>query len=1268
MSNKDLKLALELAAKATGREEIAELNKEVGNLGPISNAVEQETKELAARMQQLGQQRDQIDAFKKSKDALTQLELATVLSRDKLESLRKVQASGAGDAEQLAKQEKLLASEVKQLESQLVRQAATHTKLGVGLKQSGIDTRNLGTEQNRLQREITETASRTEKLARELTGSKAAAASFAGSVGGVTTRLLALGAAYLGVDRLWESLKAMFASGDQAERLSVQLKAVMGSIKGGAEATAWINKFATETPLQLDEVTQLFVRLKAFGLDPMDGSLQAIVDQTYKLGGGFEEAQGISLALGQAWAKQKLQGEEILQMIERGVPVWEMLEKVTGKNTAELEKLSSAGELGRDTIKALMEEIGKQSAGAAADNMSLLSGLISNAKDNLEKFYRMVSENGSLDWLKQQLATLNAEFAKMAADGSLQQWAKKISDSIVSAGEFIKSFIQTCYEWSSALKTVAIAFAAFKFTQFIGGVQSAAKALVVELIPALLRVGQVASGEAAAGTSKLATSFGLLISRANAYALAIGAVVAAGYGIGEIAKAVFDLTEGQEIKNRIAEQERQLNDQLLRQGAELIAQNAQYKDLNILTADQVKYLSATEQAAYEQRLNGLKGYLVGQLQQNAALEKTGQLTEEQKNKTLTAVAAMRDGFTAFEAGQQAALTQASKSLTDYTSDVTAASEATKRLADAGLDDVFSKAKLDLDQISGKVGKVVTEYVSGLDVMTKASSVNAVAIQGYLEKAFESAKNKAELDALSEKMALLHAQGKLIGQPYIDSLAQATAAAKKMATESVAGATAYSAALKAQKAAVEEAYKKGEIGAEQHRQQVGKLNRELEKTVAAAKKNVQAADEMNQAYSDFGMQSGKQLEDVAARLKASFQVIQSGAQPLEQVRQAFLKYAEAELAAAQATDRYANGALSAQAATLGLSSEFDALEKSVAATGKEALITAGALDTLGASSKKAGANVATAGQNVDQHSDGMKKLQEHTREASAGQLTFADVMMKSSEVASMSLDDINTKMAEAQEIWESSYNYLLKSNDLSTEWWSPYVLKQKLAQENNLQILGQMKRVREASDALASAEQPTAKLVANAERAVKAAYKLDDQTLSSFRAAIDSAKQKMNELADSAASTVSNLRDELDQLSENYDAIERRRYDEQVASLQASLETARAAGNADAVASYKEALRLAEELHQKKMATIKAEQAAAAQETAEAKKTAASNTAAKASTAAKTANQNTSETTTLSREITINLPGSRQTIKTDAAGEAALESVLRQLESVGAITP
>ncbi len=41
---------------------------------------------------------------------------------------------------------------------------------------------------------------------------------------------------------------AMFQTGDQAERLDVQLKAVMGSIAGGKEASTWIQDFAKNTP------------------------------------------------------------------------------------------------------------------------------------------------------------------------------------------------------------------------------------------------------------------------------------------------------------------------------------------------------------------------------------------------------------------------------------------------------------------------------------------------------------------------------------------------------------------------------------------------------------------------------------------------------------------------------------------------------------------------------------------------------------------------------------------------------------------------------------------------------------------------------------------------------------------------------------------------------------------------------------------------------------------------------------------------------------
>jgi hypothetical protein len=809
----------------------------------------------------------------------------------------------------------------------------------------------------------------------------------------------------------------------------------------------------------------------------------------------------------------------------------------------------------------------------------------------------------------------------------------------------------------------------------------------------LLRTGQAASGAATAGASKLATSFGLLIARANAYAIAIGAVVAAGYGIAEISKAIFDLTKGQEIKNRIAEQERQLNDQLLRQGAELIAQNAQYKDLKILTADQVKYLSTTEQAAYEQRLNGLKNYLTGQLQQNAALEKAGMLTEEQKAKTLAGVAAMRDGFASLEAGQQAALSQASKSLTDYTADVNATAEATKRLADAGLDDVFSKVKLDLAQISGQVGKVVTEYVSGLDTMTKASGVNALAIQSYLEKAFDSTKNAAELNAISEKMATLHAQGKLVGQPYIDSLAQATAAAKKMATESVAGAAAYEAALKAQKIAVDEAYKKGQIGAEQHRQQVGKLNQELAKTAKQQKANADAADKTADAYQQLGIKSTEALVELAAKNKAAYNSIKLNNEGLAVQRQAFLVYAQSELEAAAATGRYADASLYAQAASLGLSDQLVMLIQTVDATGSSADKTSEQLRELlklqnqvnGTGEKpqktvaeqnaeniqKAMEATRAGAQSAAEHINGYSSaLQQMARDMSAQtQAMMSNIMgwTRGSAEASSAVATLNQKLADNAAQWREIRAVVTLDDiqghikDLGLAYLASEraYLKQALAAEKMTAQLTDVDNV-------------TAKAVKRAEGLYKNLDMLDEQDLSGLKSAIDAAKSKMEALEDSAKSTLNSLLDELDQYNGALDAVEQRDYETKMASLKEQLEIAKAAQDSQAIADLKRSMSVLEELHKKKMQDIADEAAAkkkaAAEEAAEAaSKKSVSSTANQSPASASSTPTASAASSSDERTIHINLGGKTATVKATTANATTLTDLLTELEKAGAIT-
>ncbi|MFM5528300.1 tape measure protein [Aeromonas veronii] len=726
-----LKLALELAAKVTGREDLAALAGEVQELGPISDETAAETAQLAESLESLSRQQALIQQFNDSKAALTQLELATVLSRDKLEQLRRSSQAGAGDAKVLAEQERLLASEVKQLERQLVAQSASHTRLHAGLKQSGLDTKNLAQEQQRLQRELTKSVAQTERLGRGLGQGSQQAGGLQGAIGSLTGRLVALAGTWFGIQTLTTQLLAMFQTGDQAERLDVQLKAVMGSIAGGKEASAWIQDFAKNTPLQLSEVTQVFVRLKAFGIDPMAGAMQGIVDQAFKLGGGFEEVQGISLALGQAWAKQKLQGEEILQLIERGVPVWQMLEQVTGKNTAELQKLSEAGKLGRDTISALMSEIAAQSRGAAADNMSLFSGLISNAQDNLAKFYRMVAENGALAWLKNQLANLNAEFEAMARDGRLQEWAKRLSDGFITMGETLKSLIQILYEWRTALTVLAQAWIGLKMAGWIGELRS----LYAQFIAMPVATATAAGGMTTAGTAAAGAAIGVRALGAAVKGLLAAVAVESIIQITQFASALRQLVQAElalrEAQGLRSETQARLNGQFAALSAELGFAITSMADLDRLVAEgKVHYDDAT-----------------GSWRQGAAAVKA--LGDEAKNTR------------------------------DYLAEINAVAKQTAADGPAKLAEAFKVLGLDFEQANGRIGAGFQKTIGALDVLVAHTGASSAAIEEALAAAYNSAKTTAEIDAVIARQKQLAAQGKITGDALARSMAIAADAMAKV---------------------------------------------------------------------------------------------------------------------------------------------------------------------------------------------------------------------------------------------------------------------------------------------------------------------------------------------------------------------------------------------------------------------------------------------------------------------------------------------------------
>ena len=417
--------------------------------------LESQAKGLKTRLKTLEQQSRLLASFKAQVSTVQSVNRAYREAKLKVEQLALEQSRSISPSKKLNNQLAAARKTVSGLSQQYQKQKQKLAGLREELNRNGLSNRNLTQQQNKLQAELRQTADSLDKVQKEAkqsrsalkkTGFKQAArdadrAEFSVKRLGQSFRNLVL--AGTGFYLLKRSIQGVLQTGDKFERLAIQMEALMGSVEAGQQATEWIKDFTRNTPLQLDQVSEAFIRLKNFGIDPMDGTLQALVDQNAKLGGEFDRLQRISLAVGQAFGKTKLQGEELRQLIEAGVPVWQLLEKATGKNVTELRKLSEAGALGQDVIRGLIAEMGSSSLGAAAKNMKTMSGLVSNMKDRWLLFQKAVSDSGWTDYIKAQLTALGNRLDQLASDGKLQTLAQNISGTFIAIAESIKQFFSS---------------------------------------------------------------------------------------------------------------------------------------------------------------------------------------------------------------------------------------------------------------------------------------------------------------------------------------------------------------------------------------------------------------------------------------------------------------------------------------------------------------------------------------------------------------------------------------------------------------------------------------------------------------------------------------------------------------------------------------------------------------------------------------------------------------------------------------------------------
>jgi tape measure domain-containing protein len=396
-------------------------------------------------------------------------------------------------------------------------------------------------------RELSQMAARSEKSAGALSKAWAIANRVFLSVGAaiVTKKLIDLNVAAI-------------QTGMQFEKLGVQMAGVFGGMKEGEQAVAWITKFAQDTPLQLLDTADAMVRMKAMGLDPMNGQLQALVDTNAKLGNSQETLTTMTLALGKAWSRGKMEAEDWNMLLEKGVPIAKMLGDSLGYSEGEIIKFREEGRITRDVIAHLIDEMGRLNEGAAVEFMETTAGKASNLEDAVARAQnQFASMGGVLDEVGNGLAEFTEYIEDLEAKGVFETMGKEVAGMLGTMVDYIpdvlagmESLVKTFWEWkgfiADIIKNYAVLWAVQKIVGFlvqlnmIWKIFKGVKKTINEIVIAMERftiATATASGATAklghhlatigAGTGKAAMGMASLTSALWKFELASGAAVLA---------------------------------------------------------------------------------------------------------------------------------------------------------------------------------------------------------------------------------------------------------------------------------------------------------------------------------------------------------------------------------------------------------------------------------------------------------------------------------------------------------------------------------------------------------------------------------------------------------------------------------------------------------------------------------------------------------------------------------------------------------------------
>lgn len=262
------------------------------------------------------------------------------------------------------------------------------------------------------------------------------------------------------------------------QSLSASLKTVEGSVDGASRAWKEIERFATSTPYQVEDVTKAFIRLKSMGLDASMETLESYGNTASSMSKSLMQMiEAVADATTGEFERLKEFGIRASQEGDKVTFTFRGISTTVGKSAAE--------------IGAYLKKLGDtQFAGAMAEQMKTLGGAFSNLQDAVAATYRAIGQSGFNDSMIALAQTITKVVQE--SDGL----ARALGQTLATAVDAISAAIKFCADNAAVL---ALAFVGLMLAIApLVGTFTAISAVITAAITAYITLKAMIEGAGAA--------------------------------------------------------------------------------------------------------------------------------------------------------------------------------------------------------------------------------------------------------------------------------------------------------------------------------------------------------------------------------------------------------------------------------------------------------------------------------------------------------------------------------------------------------------------------------------------------------------------------------------------------------------------------------------------------------------------------------------------------------------------------------------------------